>query len=470
MTPIILCGGSGSRLWPLSRSSYPKQFLKILGDHSLLQETILRLPFTSGVVASQGYVIANQEHRFLVAEQLQQIGHKNLRMVLEPVGKNTAAAVATAALLVASTNPQQVLVVLSADHVIHDAAAFEVALQRAKVAAQTGQIVTFGITPTHPETGYGYIHANLSDGHVVHGVRSFVEKPDAATAMRYLEAGDYFWNSGMFVFRADVMLEELQNHAPDILASANQAVKLAKQEHDFLWLDPVSFAQCRDQSIDYAVMEQTQLAQVVPFAGGWNDVGSWSAVWDESPKDAAGNGVSGDVVMQDVRNSYVHAESRLVGAVDVQDLVIVETSDAVLVISKQSAQKVKFLVEHLRDHDRQEGNHHQLVHRPWGSYESLGQGLHHQVKRLIIKPGAGISVQYHHQRSEHWVVITGTAKVRLGEQYMSLSPNQSIFIPVGVVHALENPGTEDLEVIEVQSGSYLGEDDIVRLEDRYGRV
>jgi mannose-1-phosphate guanylyltransferase/mannose-6-phosphate isomerase len=468
MLPIILCGGSGSRLWPLSRSHYPKQFLKILGQHSLLQETILRLPRGDSFLSQKAYVISNQEHRFLVAEQLREI-QVDYRLILEPVGRNTAAAIAVASLQAAKNNPQEILLVLSADHAIHDKAAFADAIRLANQTAQAGAIVTFGITPTAPEIGYGYIEVIPGSDSATRVVKSFVEKPDLVKAKAYLKAGNYYWNSGMFAFRADVMLAELQRLAPDILSACEQALKDAKHEQDFVWLEETSFGACRSDSIDYAVMEKTQLAQVVPFAGGWNDVGSWSAVWDESPKDDRGNVLTGDVVTHEVSQSYIHAESRLVGVVDVDNLVVVETSDAVLITQKGSAQKVKDLVELLKHRQRQEGQHHQLVHRPWGSYESFSQGPNYQVKRLIVKPGARISVQYHHHRSEHWVVISGIARVRVGEQYFTLSENQSTFIPVGVVHSLENPSDKNLEVIEVQSGSYLGEDDIVRIHDNYGR-
>lgn len=469
MTPIVLCGGSGSRLWPLSRTLYPKQFLKVLGERSLLQETVLRLPQDLGCVAAHGYVISNQEHRFLVAEQLREIQAQHLKIILEPVGRNTAAAIAVATLKCFQENPTQTVLILSADHVIHDAASFAQALTKAKVAAEAGAIVTFGVEPTCPETGYGYIHADKS-GQGALKVLAFVEKPDLATAKEYVADGHYYWNSGIFAFRADVMLAQLKAHAPDILAQCENALSACEQDKDFIWLNQEAFEACRSDSIDYAVMEKTQLAQVVPFAGGWNDVGSWSAIWDESPKDQHNNAIAGDVVVQDVKNSYIHAENRLVGVVGVEDLVVVETSDAVLITRRQASQKVKELVDHLKTHQRQEGQHHQLVHRPWGSYESFSQGAHYQVKRLIVKPQARISVQYHHHRSEHWVVISGMAKVRVGDQYLTLSENQSIFIPVGVVHSLENPGDINLEVIEVQSGTYLGEDDIVRLEDHYGRA
>lgn len=468
MTPIILCGGSGSRLWPLSRTQYPKQFLKIVGQQSMLQETCLRLPKTKGM-SSLVYVISNHEHRFLVAEQLREI-NCSYRLFLEPVGRNTAAAIAVAALQVAQNNPQEVLLVLSADHVIHDQEQFAQAIQVAHDAAIAGAVVTFGITPTGPETGYGYIEVASEGAGIAKPVKKFVEKPDLKTAQEYCASGNYYWNSGMFAFRADVILSELQRYAPDILQACQEALDQALVDQDFIRLDTEAFTACRSESIDYAVMEKTQLAQVVPFAGGWNDVGSWSAVWDESSKDPQGNVLTGDVVVHEVNNSYIHAETRLVGVVDVDDLVVVETSDAVLITKQSSTQKVKELVEHLKTHQRQEGQHHQLVHRPWGSYESFSQGPHYQVKRLIVKPQARISVQYHHHRSEHWVVISGVARVRVGEQYLTLSENQSTFIPVGVVHSLENPGDQDLEVIEVQSGTYLGEDDIVRLEDHYGRA
>lgn len=470
MTPIILCGGSGSRLWPLSRTSHPKQFLKVFGGHSLFQETILRLPETICCVADT-CVVTNQQHRFLISEQLDDINKKNLRLILESEPKNTAPAIAVAALEVAKKDPDQVMLVLSADHIIHDLDTFERVLLQAKQAAQADAIVTLGIKPLSPETGYGYIE--VSEFNVNQGafpVHQFIEKPNFLTAKKYLESDKFYWNSGIFVFKARVILDELKKNAPDILECCENAMRSSSHDQNFLWLESNSFGGCRSESIDYAVMEKSSSVVMLPFEGGWNDVGSWSAIWDESQKDQQSNVLSGDVLAIDVVNSYVQANSRLVGVVDVSDLVIVETSDAVLVTKRQSSQRVKELVAQLKDHARSEEIHHQHVHRPWGGYEVLSAADHYQVKRLTLKPGARISVQYHHHRSEHWVVISGMAKVRVGEQYMMLSQNQSTFIPVGVIHSLENPGDEILEVIEVQSGSYLGEDDIVRLEDYYGRI
>jgi mannose-1-phosphate guanylyltransferase/mannose-6-phosphate isomerase len=469
MTPIILCGGSGSRLWPLSRTSHPKQFLKIFGGHSLFQETFLRLPEAVCSVANT-YVITNHHHRFLATEQLDDIDKKNIQLILESESKSTAPAIAIAALKVAERDPDEVMVVLSADHIIHDLVAFERVLQQANQAALTNAIVTLGIKPTTPETGYGYleIQESLSGKNAV-PVHQFVEKPDLVTANQYLKSERFYWNSGIFIFKAKVILDELKKSAPDILEQCQNSLNLSSQDKNFLWLEANSFNACRSESIDYAVMEKSKSVVMIPFDGGWNDVGSWSAIWDESPKTKNSNVFSGDVLTVDVNNSYIHANSRLVGAVDVNDLVIVETADAVLVTKRQSSQRVKELVDQLKTHSRSEQILHQHVHRPWGGYEILSSADHYQVKRLTLKPGARISVQYHHHRSEHWVIISGIAKVRVGEQYMTLSQNQSTFIPVGVIHSLENPGDENLEVIEVQSGSYLGEDDIVRLEDYYGR-
>lgn len=470
MTPIVMSGGSGSRLWPLSRSEHPKQFLPFFGRKSLLQATLKRLPQTvADQVLSPAYVICNQEHRFLVAEQLRDLGNPQAQIILEPVARNTAAAVTVAALLLAKIKPDEVLLVLSADHVIKDMAAFSDALTLAQAEAQRGALVTFGIKPNYPETGYGYIHAQLHDEQVA-PVLKFVEKPDLATAQSYLSSGDYFWNSGMFAFRADVFLAEMEKYAPDILTQCERALRDAQSDPDFVRLDENAFKACREDSIDYAVMERTRLAKMVAFDAHWNDVGSWSAIWDESEKDAQGNVTHGDVLVKNAKNSYVHATKRLVSVVDVDNLVVVETADAVLVVNKNSTQSVKKIVDALKIQERPEIHRHQLVYRPWGSYESVSQGPHFQVKRLIVKPGCRLSVQFHHHRSEHWVVISGTAKILVGEQYLTLSENQSTFIPVGVVHSLENPGNTNLEVIEVQSGSYLGEDDIVRIEDHYGRV
>lgn len=400
---------------------------------------------------------------------MREINQFDMRLVLEPEGRNTAAAIAVAALIAAKNNPDEVMLVLSADHVIHDRQKFSEALLIANQAAQSGAIVTFGVKPSSPETGYGYIEVDeyLSGAYAV---KRFVEKPDFETAKLYCASNQFYWNCGMFVFQAKTILEELSVLAPDILKTCEQALDLSSTDRDFLWLESNSFESVPAISIDCAVMELSQRVQMVPLTGGWNDVGSWAAIWDESPKAEDGNVLYGDILTVDVKNSYVHANSRLVGLVDIEDLVVVETADAILITQRQSSQKVKELVDQLKLYERSERHHHQQVHRPWGSYEVFSRGEHYQVKRLIVKPQARISVQYHHHRSEHWVVISGTAKVRVGEQYLTLSKNQSTFIPVGVVHSLENPGDSDLEVIEVQSGDYLGEDDIVRIEDYYGRI
>ena len=470
MTPIVMSGGSGSRLWPLSRAEHPKQFLPFFGRKSLLQATFKRLPrILEGQELSPAYVICNQEHRFLVAEQLRDLENPQAQIILEPVARNTAAAVTIAALLLSKQSPAEILLVLSADHVIKDVTAFEHALIRAQQEAQQGALVTFGIKPSYPETGYGYIHARLDGGEVA-PVLKFVEKPDLSTAQNYVSSGEYFWNSGMFAFRADVFLSEMEKYAPDILTQCERAIQDAQSDADFIRLDEAAFKACREDSIDYAVMERTRLTKMVAFDAHWSDVGSWSAIWDESEKDAHGNVTHGDVIVKNAQNSYVHATKRLVSVVGVDNLVVVETADAVLVVNKDSTQAVKSVVDALKIQERPEIHRHQLVYRPWGSYESVSQGPHFQVKRLIVKPGCRLSVQFHHHRSEHWVVISGTAKILVGEQYLTLSENQSTFIAVCGVHSLENLGSTNLEVIEVQSGSYLGEDDIVRIEDHYGRV
>jgi mannose-1-phosphate guanylyltransferase/mannose-6-phosphate isomerase len=468
MIPIVLCGGSGSRLWPLSRTQYPKQFLKVIGNHSLLQETIMRLP-DGEIDVSRGYLVTNQEYRFLVAEQLREIEVENYQLILEPHAKGTAAAIAIATLEAHKTNPNEILLVMSSDHVVHSPKLFANAIYDAKKAANAGAIITLGVKPTSPEVGYGYIQSHKIDENL-YSVTSFIEKPNLQAAQNFLADDAYFWNSGIFIFRADVMLSQLRTFAPDILSVCEQSISQVKYDQDFIWLSDDLFESCRTDSIDYAVMEKTNLTQMVELKGGWNDVGSWLAIWEESAKDHSGNVIYGDVILQDVKDSYVHAENRLIGLVDVNDLVVVETADALLITKKESSQKVKLLTEQLRVHQRKERDFHNLIYRPWGSYESINSGDNYQVKRLLVGIGHSISLQYHRHRSEHWVVVAGVARVRLGDDYLTLIENQSIFIPVGFVHALENIGNVDLEVIEVQTGSYLGEDDIVRLEDKYGRV
>ncbi len=466
--PIIMAGGSGSRLWPLSRQLNPKQFLPLAdADFSMLQATIRRL---EGLGAALPRLICNEQHRFLAAEQMRLLGIEQANILLEPVGRNTAPAIALAALQVCNEAEDPVLLVLAADHLIQDVQAFQASIQTALPLAEAGKLVTFGIVPTHPETGYGYIEKGDNVGSGSFLVSRFVEKPDLITAQEYLASGNYFWNSGMFMFRARRYLEELECYRPDILAACRKALAGGSQDMHFTRVDQAAFAACPEDSVDYAVMEKTADAVMVPLDAGWSDIGSWSALWNVSDKDEQGNVFKGDVLDQQSRNTYVHADSRLVATVGVDDLVIVETKDAVLVAHKNHVQDVKKIVEQLKTDSRNEHINHREVYRPWGVYDSIDNGHRYQVKRITVKPGAKLSVQMHHHRAEHWIVVSGTAKVTNGDKTYLVTENQSTYIPIGQVHALENPGVIPLELIEVQSGSYLGEDDIVRFEDKYGRA
>ena len=465
--PIIMAGGSGSRLWPLSRQLNPKQFLPLAdADFSMLQATIQRL---AGLGAELPRLICNEQHRFLAAEQLRLLGLEKAGILLEPVGRNTAPAIALAALQACSEAQDPILLVLAADHLIKDVEAFQTCIQTALPLAQDGKLVTFGIVPTHAETGYGYIEQGIDVGIGGFKVSRFVEKPDLVTAQEYLANGSYFWNSGMFMFRASRYLEELETYRPDILAACRAALAGGSQDMHFTRVDEAAFAACPDDSVDYAVMEKTADAVMVPLDAGWSDIGSWTALWDVSDKDQQGNVFKGDVLNQQSRNTYVHADSRLVATVGLDDLVIVETKDAVLVAHKDHVQDVKKIVEQLKNGSRTEHINHREVYRPWGVYDSVDNGHRYQVKRITVKPGAKLSVQMHHHRAEHWIVVSGTAKVTNGEKTYLVCENESTYIPIGQIHALENPGVIPLELIEVQSGSYLGEDDIVRFEDKYGR-
>ncbi|OWK40085.1 Mannose-1-phosphate guanylyltransferase 1 [Pseudomonas oleovorans subsp. oleovorans] len=466
--PVIMAGGTGSRLWPLSRQLNPKQFLPLVDDQlSMLQATIQRL---QGLDVGLPRLICNEQHRFLAAEQLRQMGMDGANILLEPVGRNTAPAIALAALQAVAEAGDALLLVLAADHLIQDVGAFHASILTALPLAEAGKLVTFGIVPTHPETGYGYIERGGVCGEGGFAVSRFVEKPDLATARNYLASGEYFWNSGMFLFRASRYLEELERFQPEILAACRKALAGGQQDMHFTRVDAEAFAACPDDSIDYAVMEKTSDAAMVPLNAGWSDIGSWSALWDVSSKNAEGNVLKGDVLAQASRNTYVHAEHRFVATVGVEDLVVVETKDAILVAHKDHVQDVKKVVESIKADGRQEHINHREVYRPWGVYDSIDNGQRYQVKRITVKPGAKLSVQMHHHRAEHWIVVSGTAKVTNGEKTYLVTENQSTYIPVGQVHALENPGVVPLELIEVQSGSYLGEDDIVRFEDVYGRA
>lgn len=469
LVPVILSGGSGTRMWPLSRAAYPKQYLNLCGRQSLLQQTVQRATAIQG--AGAPIVITNDAQRFLVAEQLREIGVVPGRVVLEPVGRNTAPAVAIAALLALRENPDATLLVLASDHVIVHEAAFVALMARAAQAAGTGELVTFGIPPTEAHTGYGYIRrGDALEGEGVYRVKAFVEKPDADRAAQFLGEGGYYWNSGMFMFGARVYLQELERLRPDILEACKAALDNGQQDLDFLRLSAAHFECCPSDSIDYAVMEHTRHAAVVEAADiGWSDIGSWTALADVSGADENGNCLTGDVLVEGARNAYVRAESRLVAVVGISDAIVVETADAVLVARKDCVQDVKKITERLKAAGRSEASLHRKVFRPWGSYEGVDSGERFQVKRIVVKPGATLSLQMHYHRAEHWVVVRGTAKVVNGDKEILLSENQSIYIPLGVRHRLENPGKLPLELIEVQSGAYLGEDDIVRFEDQYGR-
>ena len=474
--PVILCGGSGTRLWPLSRAGFPKQFLSLSGDATLFQQAVRRLAALPDAAAP--LVVGNDEHRFLALEQLREIKLDGATLLLEPVGRNTAAALTLAALAAQAAGDDPVLVVTPADQTVNDGSAFNQALTIAIAAAQDGAIVILGITPDCPETGYGYIQAE--DAEPVDGrksalvVRRFVEKPDQKTAASYLASGDYYWNGGMFVLKASVWLAALGRWRPDILMGTQAAWALRQDDAPFVRPGKEAFAVIPSESIDYAVMEQCPGSdipvQMVPLAAGWSDLGAWDAVWQISPKDAQGNAQHGDVVIQDSHNCLVHANSRLVSVVGLSDVMVIETADAVLVTDRTRSQDVKKIVGILQEQAREELAAHRKVHRPWGWYDSIDEGGRFKVKRIQVKPGASLSLQMHYHRAEHWVVVSGTAEITNGEKLIVLSENQSTYIPLGQTHRLANPGTIPLEIIEVQSGSYLGEDDIVRFEDTYGRT
>jgi mannose-1-phosphate guanylyltransferase/mannose-6-phosphate isomerase len=466
LVPIILSGGAGTRLWPLSRELYPKQLLPLVSSRTMLQETVLRL---DGLDATAPIVVSNEAHRFLVAEQLREIDCQPRAILLEPKGRNTAPAVALAAhAALAEDEGDSLLLVLPADHLIRDVPAFHAAVEIAAAAARDGALATFGVVPNAPETGYGYIRRGRREGEF-YRIAQFVEKPDLVRAQSYLANGEYYWNSGMFLFRARGYLEELEKFAPDIASVARTSFARATRDLDFTRIDASVFDSCRSESIDYAVMEKTGDAVVIPLDAGWSDVGSWSSLHDACERDEHGNTLRGDVIVENTRDSYIYSESRLVATVGLRDCVVVETKDAVLVAPMNQAHEVKKLVERLKADRRYEHALHREVFRPWGSYDNLDVGQRFQVKRLVVKPGGMLSLQMHHHRAEHWVVVSGTARITRGDETFLLEENQSTYIPIGVRHRIENPGRIPLHIIEVQSGGYLGEDDIVRFDDRYGR-
>ncbi|MGK8931714.1 mannose-1-phosphate guanylyltransferase/mannose-6-phosphate isomerase [Pluralibacter gergoviae] len=469
LLPIIMAGGTGSRLWPMSRELFPKQFLRLYGDRSMLQETISRL---TGLDIHEPMVICNQEHRFLVAEQLRQIGKLSQNIVLEPIGRNTAPAIALAALQATKNGDDPLMLVLAADHIINSHQAFHEAIRVAEKYAQADQLVTFGIIPNVAETGYGYIQRGepvATDSDSSYRVARFVEKPDRELAEDYLASGEYYWNSGMFMFRAKKYLSELAKYRPDILEACRKAFAAADCSSDFISIPHDIFCECPDESVDYAVMEHTADAVVVGLDADWNDVGSWSALWDVSPKDEQGNVLTGDAWVHKSQNCYINSDEKLVAAVGVDNLVIVSTKDAVLVMNKDRAQDVKKAVEFLKANQRSEYKRHREIYRPWGRSDVVVQTPRFNVNRITVKPGGALSLQMHHHRAEHWVILSGTGQITMNGKQFLLTENQSTFIPIGAEHSLENPGKIPLEVLEIQSGSYLGEDDIIRIKDQYGR-
>ena len=469
LLPVIMAGGTGSRLWPMSRELYPKQFLRLYGQRSMLQETVLRL---DDVDAREPVVICNQEHRFLVAEQLRQINKLSHNIILEPVGRNTAPAIALAALSANENGDDTILLVLAADHIINNKLAFHQAIKSAFKFALQGRLVTFGIVPTGPETGYGYIHRGQEetlDEQIAYQVSRFVEKPNKETAESYIASGEYYWNSGMFMFRAKKYLEELEKFRPDILDACKAVIQGCKESDEFIKVDRDLFIACPDESVDYAVMEKTTDAVVVGLDADWSDVGSWSALWEVSPKDDKGNVLTGDTFLHNANNCYINTDEKLIAAIGVDDLVIINTKDAVLVVNKDQVQDVKKVVEYLKANHRSEYKRHREIYRPWGRCDVVVQTERFNVNRITVKPGAAFSMQMHHHRTEHWVILSGTGEVTIKDQKFLLTENQSTFIPIGAQHRLENPGKIPLELLEIQSGSYLGDDDIIRIKDQYGR-
>jgi mannose-1-phosphate guanylyltransferase len=465
MVPVILSGGSGTRLWPLSRKFYPKQFINLVNETTLFQDTIIRLPDE----ASNPLVICNEEHRFIVAEQLRQIKSGNKGIILEPEGKNTGPAIALAAINLLTEYEDPTLLVLSADHLINDNKKFHESIQIADNLASKGNMVALGIKPNKPEIGYGYIEVDQSKDNNYFSIVSFKEKPSHKIAKNYLKSNNFFWNSGIFMFKASVYLKELKKYEPKIFDICERSSKLTSKDLDFIRIDNNEFYKCPDKSIDYAVMEKTDVGVVVPFNGGWSDIGTWEALWDSKSKDSNNNVSEGDVIINNVKNSYIHSSNRLISVNDLSDLIIIDTLDALLVSNKKSSQDIKYIVEKLKNDNRSESNNHRIIYRPWGYFDLIDYGKNFQVKRIFVNQGTKLSLQKHMHRAEHWVVVKGVALVTCGERTFKLKENQSTYIPKGEIHRLENCETEPLEIIEVQTGEYLGEDDIIRLEDDYKR-
>lgn len=467
--PVILSGGSGTRLWPVSRKLYPKQFIPLRNNRSLFQDTIARVQQLENGIQDP-IIVCNDEHRFMAAEQLRQEGVQHADIILEPIGRNTAPAIALAALCAQKRSENAIILVLPADHILDEKEKFSAAIELAMELSEQGQLVTFGITPTRPEIGYGYIKAGAPlIGGQANQVDKFVEKPELTKAQEYVDSGDYSWNSGIFMFQASTLLSELIRHEPEMAANVQFAYGTQEKDLDFVRIDKEAFAACKSESIDYAVMENTSNAAVVPLASDWNDVGSWHALWESSNQDNTGNALTGDVLIDECEGCLVHSSNRLVTAVGMKDTVIVETADAVMVVPRNQAQKVKQIANILGSSDRDEADIHRKVYRPWGNYESIDNAERFQVKRITVNPGEQLSLQKHHHRAEHWIVVNGTALVTCDGKEFLLSENESTYIPIGAMHRLENPGKIPLELIEVQSGAYLGEDDIERFDDKYGR-
>ena len=465
IVPVILSGGSGTRLWPLSRKLYPKQFLSLVNETTLFQDTIIRLPDE----VTDPLIICNEEHRFIVAEQLRQIKSKNKGVILEPVGKNTAPAIAIAAMHLLNENEDPTLLVLSADHLIKDNEQFTSSIKIASKIADTGKMVTLGIYPHKPEIGYGYIEVDNSERNKYYNIISFTEKPNLEVAEKYLNSGNYYWNSGIFLFKASSYLKELEKYEPEIFNICEKSFIKSSKDLDFIRLGNEEFYTCPEKSIDYAVMEKTKVGVVVPFKGSWSDIGSWEALWESKSKDINNNVSEGDVILSKVKNSYIHSSNRLVSVNDLSDLIIIDTQDALLVSSKKKSQDIKHIVQKLRNDNRNESDNHRKVYRPWGYYDLIDYGKGFQVKRILVNPGAKLSLQQHKKRAEHWVIVKGIALITCGDKVFKLRENESTYIPKGETHRIENHEKAPLEIIEIQTGSYLGEDDIIRLEDDYQR-